>query len=60
MEDRVRLFQDLHANPWFNGMNWVLDELRCPPDRRRSHYMNTGCFYNLPRITFTNRRLGKV
>ena len=59
MEQRVRFFQELTANPWFSYMNWVLDELRTPPSRRPYHYELGHCFYNLPRSIFMKRRLGK-
>lgn len=49
MEARIRRFQELAANPWANVMNWVLDELRTPPQYRRSYVANTGCFYNVPK-----------
>lgn len=36
MEARIRQFREFVDNPWFNVMNWVLDELRTPPKYRRS------------------------
>lgn len=57
MESRVAYFRQLTDNPWFNVMNWVLDELRCPPEHRYNHYHCGWQFYNIPRKTFTKRRL---
>jgi hypothetical protein len=58
MEARIDRFQTLTANPWFNVMNWVLDELRTPPKYRWNHW-ESYCFYMkcLPRTTFMNRPL---
>jgi hypothetical protein len=40
MEARIRRFQELAANPWFGCMNWVLDELRTPRDRRANLHIS--------------------
>ncbi len=59
MEFRIQRFRELTDNPWFNVMNWVLDELRTPPQYRRGHASECWVFYmsRLPRTTFMKRRL---
>jgi hypothetical protein len=59
MEARIQRFRELSVNPWFNVMNWVLDELRTPPTYRTGHAREGWVFYmsRLPRTTFMKRRL---
>lgn len=59
MEARIQRFQELSVNPWFNVMNWVLDELRTPPQYRHGHVQEGWVFYmkKPPRTTFMNRPL---
>uniref|UniRef100_A0A6C0B2U4 Uncharacterized protein n=1 Tax=viral metagenome TaxID=1070528 RepID=A0A6C0B2U4_9ZZZZ len=45
MEDRVRRFQDLHANKWFHLMNWVLDSLKMTGKQRYMHVKFAKEFY---------------
>lgn len=49
MEARIHRFQDLAGNPWFSVMNWVLDELRIPKDKRNPAFYEAYVFYGLPR-----------
>jgi len=47
MENRIKRFQDLHNNKWFNIMNWCLDELKAI-NMKKKRYMLVkygGCFY---------------
>jgi hypothetical protein len=44
IEARLAHFHTLHNNPWFNVMNWVLDQLRLPKEERRRH-VGGYCFY---------------
>jgi hypothetical protein len=45
MEQRVRLFQELHANKWFHVMNWVLDSLKMSKKERYMHVKFGKVFY---------------
>jgi hypothetical protein len=45
MEQRVTRFRGLSENPWFNVMNWVLDEFRSAPQNKRMHAAEGWVFY---------------
>lgn len=45
IDARLDVFRDLHKNIWFHVMNWVLDEMRIPKERRGIHALCGHCFY---------------
>ncbi len=46
LEARSARFRELHSNPWFPVMNWVLDQLRMPKDDQWRSVMNCGFYFD--------------
>ncbi len=55
MESRIKQFRELHENPWFSMMNWVIDEMRSNPANRHIHVTDGWAFYGI-----TSKQLGKA
>ena len=52
MESRIAHFRTLSENPWYNVMNWVIDEMRIPAHEkiyRWNHAYEGHAFYNIDR-----------
>jgi len=45
MENRVRLFYELHQNKWFHIMNWTLEVIKTPVNERRMLMKYGGEFF---------------
>lgn len=50
IDQRIDLFRELHKNIWFQVMNWVLDQLRLPKERRRESMISHCFFFNYKEI----------